>query len=73
MTWNVSNCCGASPVGGYIDHDCDDMGVTTEELGICSKCSEHCEYIPEDDFLYDWEKQFDPDTLQSKYRDWNVF
>jgi hypothetical protein len=36
----VSNCCGAYPRG---NGDCD-----TEDLGICSDCKEHCEYVLEE-------------------------
>jgi len=35
----VSSCCGASPRGNG-DNDLSD-------IGICSECGEHCEYIEE--------------------------
>jgi hypothetical protein len=37
----VSSCCGASPRGNG-DSDLSD-------IGICSECGEHCEYIEEED------------------------
>ena len=37
----ISDCCGASPRGNG-DNDLSD-------IGICSECGEHCEYIDEDE------------------------
>jgi hypothetical protein len=33
----VSDCCGASPV------------MTSEDLGLCPECYDHCEYVPCDE------------------------
>ena len=35
----VSDCCGAAPIGN------GDMSL--EDVGICSACREHCEYVEE--------------------------
>ena len=38
---NVSSCCGAYPAGnGDMDY---------EDLGMCSDCKEHCDYIDENE------------------------
>ena len=39
----VSDCCGASPISN------GDMSF--EDIGICSECREHCEYVEEEDEL----------------------
>ena len=33
----VSDCCGAPPV------------ETSDDIGICPECKEHCEYVEDDD------------------------
>jgi hypothetical protein len=47
----VSDCCGAAPIGNG--------DISYEDVGICSSCKEHCDYIEEgaDD---DW-PELDPD------------
>ena len=39
----LSNCCGAEPRGYSDESGAGDQ--TTEDLGVCSDCGEHCEYI----------------------------
>ena len=34
----VSNCCSATPA------PIDNRGADTSDIGICSKCGEHCSY-----------------------------
>ena len=42
MSEKVSNCCGAAPLEDF------ETGASYEDVGICSDCKEHCEYIDED-------------------------
>ena len=37
MNERVSECCGAAPV------------LTSEDVGICPKCKEHCQYVEDED------------------------
>jgi len=37
MNQRVSDCCGAAAV------------LTSEDVGICPECYEHCEYIDDED------------------------
>jgi len=41
----VSDCCGASPLSN------GDMDLI--DLGLCSDCGDHCEYIEEDEINQD--------------------
>jgi len=43
MSELVSNCCGAAPLEHF------ETGMSTEDIGICPDCREHCEYIDLDD------------------------
>ena len=42
METKISNCCGAAPIGN------GDMSL--EDVGICSNCRDHCEYITETEY-----------------------
>ena len=39
----VSECCGAYPIQDF------ESGLGYDDIGICSDCKEHCEYIEEED------------------------
>lgn len=60
----VSDCCGAAPIGN------GDMSF--EDVGICSECRDHCEYIEEgadEEEEYPRQKKDDTDARTSNQID----
>jgi len=43
----ISNCCGAYSIAYSDESGAGDQ--SSEDLGICPDCHEHCEYIEEDE------------------------
>ena len=57
----ISDCCGASPRGNG-DNDLSD-------IGICSDCGEHCEYIEEDEEEdSEYKREFDRPKFPYPYK-----